>query len=91
MTESERTASLAAQQLRWRCNPEELPFETRDDVAPMDDMVGQDRAIEALALALDLYAGGYNVYVAGPSGTGRSSAVYREIEKAVSVRRSSAA
>ncbi len=85
----ERIASLAVEQLRWRCDPLQLNFETTADLPPLGDMIGQERAIEALTLAFDVQSEGYNVFVAGPAGTGRSSAVYREIGKAIHQRAAS--
>lgn len=40
-------------------------------------IIGQPRAVEALKLAIAINAKGYNVFVAGPSGTGKRTAVMR--------------
>lgn len=66
---------LAPEQLRWRCDPATLGFRTTSEVAPLDRVVGQDRGLAAIDLALDIDDPEYNVFVAGPSGTGRNSAV----------------
>jgi ATP-dependent Lon protease len=72
---------LSAEQLRWRCDPAVFPFET---TAQMEDrppaIIGQPRAVEALRLGLDLQSAGYNVFVAGEVGTGRSTAVRQQLE-----------
>lgn len=83
MTERNGIAPLAVQQLRWRCDPAQLPFETTNEIEPISEIVGQDRAVGALALAFELGTSGYNAYVAGPVGTGRTTTVYRQIEKAI--------
>jgi ATP-dependent Lon protease len=50
-----------------------------DDGTPPPDksqgIIGQDRAMDALKIGIELEAPGYNVYVCGESGTGRTSTV----------------
>ena len=46
------------------CDPDELGFESTADIDPLDDTIGQERAISAMELALDLDAPGYNLFVA---------------------------
>lgn len=79
-------AAVPADRLRWRCDPAQLGFASTDEVQPMEAMVGQERGLAAIELGLDLETPGYNIYVAGPSGTGRSTAVYRQIERAIADR-----
>lgn len=69
---------LAPDQLAWRCDPATLGFESTTEVSPLQGLVGQERALEALGLALELQAPGYNVFVGGPSGSGRTTTVHRE-------------
>jgi len=48
------------------------------DAAPEESfrgIIGQDRAIAALTLGINVEAPGYNIYVCGESGTGRTSTV----------------
>jgi len=80
MTEQAATP-LAPAELRWRCDPDALGFETTADVTPLGAMVGQDRGVGAIAFALDVADGGYNLFVAGPSGTGRSTTVRAQVER----------
>lgn len=61
------------EKLRWRCPAEALAFATTDEVNSNAAIIGQERALQALKLGLRLNAPGYNVYVAGPSGTGKTS------------------
>ena len=63
------------EQLRWRCDPCVFDFETTQDVSPLEGIVGQERALHALALGVELYAPGYNIFVCGLSGTGRTTTV----------------
>jgi lon-related putative ATP-dependent protease len=67
--------SLDPDQLRWFCDPDQLSFETTQEVQPLDGTIGQDRAVRALTFGLEMRGNGFNVFVAGPRGTGRSSTV----------------
>lgn len=73
---------LSAQELRWRCPPEFLKFFKGAEKIPTTDMVvGQDRALGALDMGLKLFRPGYNIYVAGISGTGRMTTIKRVLEQ----------
>lgn len=69
---------LAPERLAWRCDPASLGFDFTDEIPPLEGLVGQDRALGAIELGLDLEAPGYNLYVAGPAGSGRTTTVQRE-------------
>lgn len=81
-----RTVSLPVERLRWRCDPEQLGFESTEEVPPLDCMVGQTRGIGAIEFALSLETAGYNLYVAGPTGTGRTTTVRCQVEAAAAKR-----
>lgn len=75
---------LRAEQLRPRFDDLPIDFATTKDLENMDGIVGQERAVEAMNFGLAVKAKGYNIYVAGLSGTGRSSyteALARKIAK----------
>src|SRR5574341_1042370 len=66
---------ISTEKLRWRCTAESLGFETTDDIAAGENFIGQERALKALGLGLQLKAPGYNIYVAGPNGVGKTTIV----------------
>jgi len=68
---------LSANQLRRTCDPKSFNFTTTAEVDPLDRIIGQERAIEALKLGLGIKDRNnrYNIYVAGGTGTGKMSAV----------------
>ncbi len=66
---------LQPQQLRKVINLKSFPFETTDSINPLDSVIGQERAIRAIKLALEMEHSGYNVFVTGMSGTGRTTIV----------------
>ncbi len=55
------------------CNINAFDFETTSDLTPLKGIIGQERAVEALNFGLRMKKKGYNIYIAGLSGTGRSS------------------
>ena len=65
----------AAPELRRRCDPASLGFTTTAEVEPAPVPAGQELAAQALQLAAELDAGGFNAIVTGPAGTGKRAAV----------------
>ena len=78
---SKDTLQLAPEQLRRRNDAGLLPFETTADVSPLEEIIGQERAVRAIRFGLDIPSPGYNVFVAGISGTGKGSVVRRLLTK----------
>jgi lon-related putative ATP-dependent protease len=66
---------VPVEQLRWRCDPESLPFSAVEEVATTEGIIGQERALEAIQLGLDMASLGYNIFAAGPAGTGRMTTI----------------
>jgi ATP-dependent Lon protease len=62
---------VPVEQLRWRCDPNSLPSETTETIQPCEEIIGQDRALEAIRVGLDISGIGYNIFVTGLAGTGR--------------------
>jgi lon-related putative ATP-dependent protease len=50
-----------------------LNFDTTDDLEPIDGLVGQERAVNAIKLGFSIAAKGYNIYAAGSKGCGKTS------------------
>ncbi|AEF93728.1 peptidase S16, lon domain-containing protein [Desulfotomaculum nigrificans CO-1-SRB] len=60
--------------LRRRYQPEELEFcTTSADVPPLKDFIGQERAVKSMQFGLNMKAPGYNIFVSGPPGTGKTT------------------
>jgi lon-related putative ATP-dependent protease len=69
------TKPLAADALYRRCDVSEFSFETTAELEDLTQILGQDRAVEAVELATAMGVDGYNLFVLGPPGTGRHSYV----------------
>jgi lon-related putative ATP-dependent protease len=66
---------LKVSQLRKTIDSKSFPFKSTDEIKPLDEIIGQQRAINAIELALEMDHSGYNVFVTGMSGTGRTTIV----------------
>jgi ATP-dependent Lon protease len=71
---------LRPEQLRWRCDPARIPYETTAQAEPIEGPPGQERALRALRMGVELAAPGYNIFVCGFSGTSRGGMIQRMIE-----------
>ncbi len=58
--------------LKMTCNPNIFNFETTADLESIQDGIGQDRGIKALEFGLQVDVKGYNLYIEGPSGVGKT-------------------
>lgn len=72
---------LTAEQLRAVCRPEDLGIKTTEDLTPLEGIVGQERALQSLQFGLAIRDPGFNIYVAGESGTGRRTAINEYLEQ----------
>lgn len=54
---------------------------TSDDLKSCCEIIGQERAIESIKTGLNVKSKGYNIFVTGPSGTGRTSTIKRLLEQ----------
>ena len=81
-----RSLRVPVKKLRRACDPRSLKFKTTAELAPIEGTVGQDRAVSALDFGLSIEAEGFNVYVAGPPGTGRSTEVKTQLARIAATR-----
>ena len=63
---------LSFKDLKMTCNPDIFNFETTADLKSIQDGIGQDRGIKALEFGLQVNVKGYNLYLEGPSGVGKT-------------------
>ena len=63
---------LNSQKLKFTCNEDMLDFETTAELEPIQAGIGQDRGIKALEFGLQVDVKGYNIYIEGPSGVGKT-------------------
>jgi predicted ATP-dependent protease len=78
--------AVKPEDLRRRLDPASLPFRTTAEVPPVETTIGQPRAAEAIAFALEVGARGFHLYVAGSPGTGRESTVLAAVRSFAATR-----
>ena len=71
---------LLPEELRWKCDPGIFDFDSTENVDPVEGIVGQERALDAIKLGVDMKSPGYNIYIAGLSGTGKATTVKKMLE-----------
>ena len=71
---------LKPAQLRWQCDPKLLRFKHLKEVSSCEWIIGQPRAIDAIKLGLNVKYPGYNIFITGPVGTGRTTAITKLLD-----------
>ena len=71
---------LQPDKLRRSYDPAMLSFETTAGVAPATSIIGQPRGVRAIEFGLAMKSAGFNIYVLGESGTGRTTAIQHFVE-----------
>lgn len=66
---------VAPADLRRRLDPSTLPFETTADVEPLGGLVGQPRVQDSIDFGIEMEGFGYNLYLAGAPGSGRTDTI----------------
>jgi len=72
---------LPIHELRWRCNPKSLGARTSSEIKASREIIGQERALRALRVGLAMKHFGYNIFVTGFSGTGRTTTIKRMLRE----------
>lgn len=66
---------LTPEELTYVCDASQYAFETTDEIPDLPTIIGQERALRALEFGIHIPSYGFNVYVTGPAGSGRSTTV----------------
>lgn len=77
----EKARRLEADELTYVCDPGQLPFETTDELPDLMTVIGQERAVRAIDFGVQIPSYGFNIYAMGPSGTGRSTTVWKFLQR----------
>ena len=73
---------LTPKDLKDICNPNLFKFETTKELVDTSDLIyGQERGIKALEFGTDIDIKGYNLYLEGPSGVGKTMYTKKFLEK----------
>lgn len=76
-----KSNELSYKDLKMICNPDLFQFETTDELEPINTGIGQDRGIKALEFGINVDIKGYNLYLEGPSGVGKTMYTKNYLDK----------
>ncbi|HDI61265.1 MAG TPA: ATP-binding protein [Desulfobacteraceae bacterium] len=66
---------LKPEALRRTCDPKFFSFATTEDLPPLNNVIGQQRAVKSIAFGLNLAGPGYHIFATGPEATGKTTIV----------------
>ena len=72
---SDYDCKVPADKLRWVCDPALFSFKSTEEIAILEGSIGQQRALVAIDFGLGMTNNGFNIYLAGDPGTGRTSTI----------------
>ena len=72
---------VKAADLRSICDPKVFKFKNTSEIKPLDEVIGQKRAVQAIEFGLNMKSPGYNIFVTGEEGTGKSTIVRDLVSK----------
>ncbi len=67
--------------LKMTCDPNIFKFDTTEELETIQSGIGQDRGIKALEFGLQVDVKGYNLYLEGPSGVGKTMYTKNYLDK----------
>ena len=76
-----RHPALKPEELKWQCNPKSFEFHSTSELNSIEGIIGQERAMKALKLGVDLRSPGYNIFITGLSGTGKLTTIKKMLEE----------
>ena len=77
---------LQSDKLYTKCDPQKFSFSSTAELEERLSALGQDRALAAVELGINIQSKGYNLFCLGPEGTGKSSLVKRVLAKEAKAR-----
>ena len=66
---------LKLDELCWHCDPNQFEFASTEELPPLEGTVGQDRALTAIDFGIGIRDNGFNLFILGQPGTGRTSTI----------------
>jgi lon-related putative ATP-dependent protease len=72
---------LGPELLCQNCNPDQFSFETTVELAPLTEIIGQERAIEAMRFGIRIQREGYNLFAMGLHGTGKYTSIRQFLDE----------
>ncbi len=80
LKKSTKHNALKPNELKSACNPDLFEFDTTKNVSAIHEIIGQEKALKSLKVGVELWSTGYNIFIAGLSGTGKATTVKKLLE-----------
>jgi ATP-dependent Lon protease len=72
---------LKPEELAWSCPEELIPFESTAECLACEGIIGQEKALKSLETGLEIKSRGYNIFITGLVGTGRTTTIKKFLER----------
>jgi len=79
--------AVPIEKLHWTCPEEIFQFTCTDDIEPLKEFMGQERALDSINFGLAVERSGYNLFLTGLTGTGKGTTIKTCIEKFIAERK----
>ena len=76
--------ALSPEVLYTRCDPKQFGFKTTEELTPLEETLGQGRAIAAVQFGVGIKHEGYNLFCLGPTGIGKHSFIRHFLDETAS-------
>ncbi|HEY3418711.1 MAG TPA: ATP-binding protein [Armatimonadota bacterium] len=83
---ADQVTELPVEALRQVCDPAQFTFRSTEELSPMEEIIGQDRAVRAITFGIDIKTPDYHLFALGPSGTGKTTTIQKFLEREASTR-----
>ncbi|HEY43787.1 MAG TPA: AAA family ATPase [Anaerolineae bacterium] len=77
-------AKLNLDDLHHTCDPSSLGFKTTDELPTLTEVIGQPRAFRAMELGTEVLGPGFNIFVLGLPGSGKTTLIRQYLERKAS-------
>lgn len=74
-------SELSPEELSWKLDLNLIPYDNSDQCKSCEDIIGQERALEAIQTGLEIRSHGFNIFITGLVGTGRTTTIKKLLEK----------
>jgi predicted ATP-dependent protease len=72
---------VGVEKLSWKCPEDFFEFGTTEELPELEGTIGQERAVKSMNFGLGMVENGFNLYLAGETGTGRTSSIMNLLKK----------
>jgi len=77
---------LSPEELSATCPLNLFDFQSTAELPPLTEIIGQDRATDAIEFGIDISSEGYNIFALGPAGAGKTTIIHQFLERKASTR-----